>query len=274
MRMETMLVISSAARPSPTTESQSSNQLRFVTRLGKIVLFAARLAETVTMTVSMAVMFGAMFFQLTVQLVQNGSQLGFLLIGQHAKQVGRHKLALLGELRRVRPAGIGQVHLDNPAIGGGFLAFYQLVLLELAQHLAECLRANTEQESEVFLADALLHGDHGDDAHLPTTTMPLVMPTCTAVMMSMALVPWAVIVILFTTAIRSTTITMASPLLFKLPMPVPMAMPVAAAMPMMFAMPVTARPLAVDVAHDHAGTHEFLQKLFVLNSHFGSFQYL
>jgi hypothetical protein len=127
--------------------------------------------------------------------------------------------------------------------------------------------STSQKFDEVFLADALLHGDHGDDAHLPTTTMPLVMPTCTAVMMSMALVPWAVIVILFTTAIRSTTITMASPLLFKLPMPVPMAMPVAAAMPMMFAMPVTARPLAVDVAHDHASAYKFAHEFFVVDSH-------
>ena len=66
---------------------------------------------------------------------------------------------------------------------------------------------------------------------------------------------------------------MAGPLLFKLATPAPMTMPVAAAMSMMFAMPVAARPLAIDVTHDHAGTHEFLQKLFILNSHFSSFQY-
>ena len=134
----------------------------------------------------LAVALRAVLFQLGAQLVENGGQLVLFLVGQDGKQVGCGKRTTLGDLGCAGATLVGQRHLDGAGVGFGLLARNKAPLLQLLQHLAERLRADAQQECEVLLVDALLHGDHRQHALLTATALAVAAAGAVTVAMPVA----------------------------------------------------------------------------------------
>ena len=226
----------------------------------------------------------AVLVELGTQLVQNRGQLVLFLVGQRGEQVGGGKLATLGNLTCPSAAVVGQIQLDGARIGFGLAALDEAVLLETREHLPRRLRANTQQEGQILLRDALLHRNHGKGARL-TVALSLAMALAMAATGTVAMAAMAVTAVSMPVAMalgsvihapaRAMTVRSMRTLGFlahlgtrhpgffgafrtmAVPMPVPMFM--------------ATGPFPIDMAHDHARAHELLHELFIVDRHMNSF---
>ena len=201
----------------------------------------------------LAVTLRAMLVQFGAKLVEQGIELLLLLIREHSEHVGSSQGAMLGNLVGTRAAFVGQKHLGCTRILLGFATLYQPALLELAQHLTNGLRTDTQQESEVLLVDSLLQCDHGKHARLtPATTMTLSV-TMSVTVAALSLVPLSIVAMPMPLGAFAFTRLGA----FAMTMVVPVAV----------VFPMATAAFAIDVTHDHPHTNEFLQQFFIVDSH-------
>ena len=199
-----------------------------------------------------------MLVELVAKLVEDGKKLLFLGLVEHSEHIGCCQGTTLGDFSGPAAALIGQRHFDGTAISFGFLALDQSALLELLQHLAQRLRTNAQKESQVFLVDALLHGQHGQNARLTTTTLSMMaaafaMAVTMPVTVGMAATSGPVVMTLLALLLRCIAVMAMSA-----------TFPLAIVMMAVFA---AARALAVDMPHDHARAYKFAQQLFIVDCH-------